>query len=392
MDFIRSEKLYAEESLFSQAVFAGEIFFTAQDARLASHSGLNLGDVETQARSSFENLKTILEISDIGIENVMSLMIYLTNYKDLPAILRIIDAYFPDPEKLYPATSFIGAMSLDGGCSLRLEVVATSSSHREQIRVENVGLAQGSKCHGVGVGDLIFLSGVDASNPDGTMFGPDDEKAQTAKVYEKIQAIAQRTGLSLGNLTKTFTFLPDAEYRPGYMETRKVSYKGHFEEDSFPANTGIIVKDLGDDVLFKVVPIMSRHRDRAYITSEKAWHARGLFSQAVRVGNWLFLAGQDSMGPDGKCHFPHDLKAQTQEALSHIKYVLEAAGGSLANIVRTTCYLVEGQDRSQFAAEYKNFFTLHNRGNHTPPGLTLGVKSLYLNCVVEIDATAYMQK
>ena len=390
VDLIRSKKLYAEESLFSQGVKAGEFFFTAQDARLSNHSGQDLGDIEVQARSSFENLKTILETSDMGIENVVSLMVYLTDYKDLPVVTKIIDSYFPNPEKSYPSTSFIGAMSLDGGCSLRLEAVATSSPDREQIKVENAGLARGSKCHGVKVGDLIFLSEVDASNPDGTMFGPGDEKAQTARVYEKIQAIAQEMGLSLTNIIKTFTFLPDTKYRPGYLETRKVSYKGFFEEDSFPANTCIIVKDLGKDVLFKVVPVISGHTDKSYIKSEKVWDARGFFSQSVRVEDWLFMAGQDSMGPDGKCHFPHELKAQTEEALSHIKYVLEEAGGGLENIVRTTCYLVEGQDRSQFVSQYKNFFKTHNRGKHMPPGITLGVRTLYLDCVVEIDATAYI--
>lgn len=60
-------------------------------------------------------------------------------------------------------------------------------------------------------------------------------------------------------------------------------------------------------------------------------------------------------------------------------------------VVKTTVYLVAGQDRSRFASVYRDFFKRYLRSSIMPAGLTLEVKELSPRCLVEIDAVAFLR-
>jgi 2-iminobutanoate/2-iminopropanoate deaminase len=87
-----------------------------------------------------------------------------------------------------------------------------------------------------------------------------------------------------------------------------------------------------------------------------------------------------------------DLAGQTEVTLQHIKDIVEAAGGTLDDLVKTTVYLIAGQDRSRFAAAYRKFFNRYSRASKMPTGLTVEVRDLSPRCLVEIDAVAYLGK
>ena len=60
--------------------------------------------------------------------------------------------------------------------------------------------------------------------------------------------------------------------------------------------------------------------------------------------------------------------------------------------MKTTVYLITGQDRSRFAAAYMKFFNRYARASKMPAGLTVEVRELAPRCLVEIDAVAYLGK
>ncbi len=61
------------------------------------------------------------------------------------------------------------------------------------------------------------------------------------------------------------------------------------------------------------------------------------------------------------------------------------------DLVKTTVYLVAGQERSRFAAAYQRFFKAHRSSSTMPAGLSLEVKELAPSCLVEIDAVALLK-
>ena len=129
---------------------------------------------------------------------------------------------------------------------------------------------------------------------------------------------------------------------------------------------------------------------KTVVASPKVRKAPGSFSQSVRVGDWLLLAGQDAVGFNREVEAEGDLAGQTEVTLQHTKDILEEAGGTLDDIVKTTVYLIAGQDRSRFAAAYTKFFNRYSRSSKMPAGLTVEVRELSPRCLVEIDAVAYL--
>ena len=214
-------------------------------------------------------------------------------------------------------------------------------------------------------------------------------QAQTPEILSRINKILNAQGLSLADLCRTFMFMPSTDYRPGYGEARKKVYKGIFAEDEFPPNSGIYIRDLGPDILLRSVAVAYRGA-KTVVASPKVRKARGSFSQSVRVGDWLLLAGQDAVGFNREVEAEGDLVGQTEVTLQHTKDIVEEAGGTLDDIVKTTVYLIAGQDRSSFAATYTNFFNRHSRSSRMPAGLTVEVRELSPRCLVEIDAVAYL--
>jgi enamine deaminase RidA (YjgF/YER057c/UK114 family) len=149
-------------ALYAPMVRAEGLVFLAQDARGPHGSPTNERGAVSQARQTVENLRQTLQKTGLDLNHLVSLTIFLTNYNDATEISRLIESYFPDPKNAYPATCFIGVMSLDGGCVIRMDAIGTNSADRAQINVPGVPYGPGSRCHGVRVGDLFFYRGWEA--------------------------------------------------------------------------------------------------------------------------------------------------------------------------------------------------------------------------------------
>jgi 2-iminobutanoate/2-iminopropanoate deaminase len=119
------------------------------------------------------------------------------------------------------------------------------------------------------------------------------------------------------------------------------------------------------------------------IATEKAPQAIGPYSQAVRVGSWLFLSGQIGLDPGSGELVAGGVVAEAKRALENLCEVLAAAGASLDDVVRTTIYLVDLSDFSRVNEVYAGFF----RAPY-PARATVGVAALPRGARVEIDAVA----
>ena len=385
---IHAGQLYAEETLFAQGTVAGEFVFVAQDGRRAD-GVLNQQSAQGQARQTLENLDVALKTAGLDLGNIISLMVYLPEYSVARPVAELLDTAFGKNSATYPATTLVGVSALDQGCRVRMDAVATSNRDRESFRLSDLPLAQGSRCHGVRVGNLVFLSGVDAADAQGNIAAPVTIQSQTREVLTRINKILNDQDLSLGDLCRTFMFMPSTDYRLGYGEARKENYKGIFAEDEFPPNSGIYIRDLGRDILLRSVAIAYRGT-RTVVASPKVRKAPGSFSQSIRVGDWLLLAGQDAVGFNREVAAEGDLAGQTEVTLQHVKDIIEEAGGTLDDVMKTTVYLIAGQDRSRFADAYREFFNRHRRSPGMPAGLTVEVRELSPRCLVEIDVVAFL--
>ena len=119
------------------------------------------------------------------------------------------------------------------------------------------------------------------------------------------------------------------------------------------------------------------------IHTDKAPKAVGPYSQAMQVGDYIFLSGQGGIDPEtGKV--VEGVEAQARQALENLSHVLAEAGSSMESVVKTTCFLHEISDFAAFNAVYAEYFP------QKPARSCIAAKELPLNFLCEIEAIAYI--
>jgi 2-iminobutanoate/2-iminopropanoate deaminase len=121
---------------------------------------------------------------------------------------------------------------------------------------------------------------------------------------------------------------------------------------------------------------------RKLVTSAGAPRAIGPYSQAIDTGGLVFCAGQIGLDPETGT-VPEGIEAQAERAMKNVAAVLDAAGLSWADVVKSTCFLAEISDFDAFNAVYKTFLS-----DPPPARSTFAVKELPRGARVEVEAIA----
>ena len=119
------------------------------------------------------------------------------------------------------------------------------------------------------------------------------------------------------------------------------------------------------------------------VSSDKVFKGSLPFAQATIAGGFMFVC---CVGRDREGRFPEGVKAQTQQAIDNIRALLEEAGGTLKDVVKCTVYVT---GREHWAPMNEVYFA--NFAEDPPHRVSCIVSGLgSTECVVEIDATAYL--
>lgn len=111
--------------------------------------------------------------------------------------------------------------------------------------------------------------------------------------------------------------------------------------------------------------------------------AIGPYSQGIVVGNLVFTAGQIPLDPETMEIVGADIREQTDRVLRNLSNILEAAGASLASVVKTTVFLADMNEFAAMNEVYAKWF-----GDHKPARSTVEVARLPKDVRVEIEAVA----
>jgi enamine deaminase RidA (YjgF/YER057c/UK114 family) len=110
----------------------------------------------------------------------------------------------------------------------------------------------------------------------------------------------------------------------------------------------------------------------------------GLYSNALKAGHTLYLAGQHAGAPGGGVLGDGTMADQTRQALHKIKGLVEAAGGTMANVVKLTVYVTDIDRRAEVSAARREFFS-----GDLPCSTLVEISGLAgPDLLVEIDAIA----
>jgi 2-iminobutanoate/2-iminopropanoate deaminase len=122
---------------------------------------------------------------------------------------------------------------------------------------------------------------------------------------------------------------------------------------------------------------------KTQIFTENAPRPGGPYSQALRVGDFIYVAGQSGKNPATGQLVGDTIEDETRQTLENVKAILEAAGASMADVVKATVHLTDLSNFARFNAVYTEYFP-------DPKPVRTTVGSQLLGIKVEIDVVAYV--
>ena len=118
------------------------------------------------------------------------------------------------------------------------------------------------------------------------------------------------------------------------------------------------------------------------VSTEKAPAAIGPYSQAIVCGNMVFTSGQIGIDPACGEITGKDIREQTEQVMKNLCAVLTAAGTSMENVVKTTCFLADIADFAAFNEVYGKYLT------EKPARSCVAAKALPKCALVEVEVIA----
>ncbi|MCC6857142.1 MAG: RidA family protein [Bryobacterales bacterium] len=114
---------------------------------------------------------------------------------------------------------------------------------------------------------------------------------------------------------------------------------------------------------------------------------RGPYSPAVRAGDFIYVAGQGPIDPATDQMVLGDIRQQTRLVLSNIQRILEGCGAGMADVIKCSVFLSDGNEFGAMNEVYAEFF-----GQQKPARTTVEAKFVAPGMKVEIDCVAYRPK
>ena len=123
--------------------------------------------------------------------------------------------------------------------------------------------------------------------------------------------------------------------------------------------------------------------EKRVIQTERAPKPIGPYSIGIQFGNLIFTAGQAGIDPQTGEIVPGGIAAETRQVFINLQAILEAAGSSLENVVKTTVFLRDMNEFATMNSVYAEFFT-----SIFPARTTVQAAALPKDAAVEIEAVA----
>ena len=124
--------------------------------------------------------------------------------------------------------------------------------------------------------------------------------------------------------------------------------------------------------------------EKKQIQTTQAPSAIGPYSQAIRIGEFLYTSGQIALNPENMEMMNGAIEEETEWVLKNLEAILKADGMSLAHVIKTTVYLTDLGEFARVNQVYEKFF-----GETKPARVCVQVAALPKGAKVEIDAIAH---
>jgi 2-iminobutanoate/2-iminopropanoate deaminase len=372
---IASDRLMQPIAHFSHGVRVGTTVHLGAAAgvdtgRRLAGTTVGTGDMTAQTDRLFANLRTALEALGGAWHQVVRLKTYLVDWRDLPAYNAVYARDFKAP---YPAASTVGTWGFPlPQILVETELVAcldaTGRRDFEPLAVPDGPASSG----GVLAGGLHYCTAA-AVDDRGAVREPADATAQAERALRNLAAQLERAELRLQDVVMLTVSLADIRALPAFDAAF-----GRFFRPPYPARSVVGVPLSRPGQLVELESIAASGGGQP-ITPAGNRGATAMASPGMLAGDWLFASAQ--AGGEAP-----DAERQTRHAWERITAVLEAAGLTPDDVVRTNNLLTDWRLYAGFNAGYGAFVT-----RPYPPRATVHAILADARACVQVEAIAHRQ-
>lgn len=332
---------------FSQGWIAGNLLFIGGQVSLTPDSQtVAPGDIERQTHNTFKFVDQVLREGDGDLADLVKFNTWYQFDGHGPALkeywekmTRVRLEYLRDPGPVGTALRIAGL----GYADLLIEIdgVAAVGGQRKRVMPEGhwdwsipVPLSQGWI-----VDDHLFLGGQVSADAQGNPIDEDDIVAQTHNTYDFIRKVLDAAGANFSDIVQLNIYYRYDGASSGQAacvdEILKVSHD--YIDAPYPAGVVMQVDGLAyEGLLIEIEAIASISGRKRIVAPDGHWRWKedAPFSQAVRMGDFVYASGQISADPSGEIMGPGDIETQTHNAFQNLSNVLEAAGSGMGDLVK----------------------------------------------------------
>jgi 2-iminobutanoate/2-iminopropanoate deaminase len=370
--------------IYSQVVRAGNLIFVSgqhatvppdEDPGTATRHPTIVGpaDPHAQARQCLRNVQAALEAAGGRMQDVVKIETYSSHPAWRSALAEVRAEFFAPP---YPAsTGLVVSSLLKPEARFAVEVTAIAAdatSPRPLAHVNPPTLHTPPQySQAVRVGNVVFVAGQCSYVPadgsaggSGLLVGAGDPLTQARQCHLNVQHALEATGATPRDVVKINTYSTHPDWRKALMDLRT-----EFFPSPYPASTGVVVSSLANpDAIFEVevVAVVANGAGSAahqYLDPPTISRS-SIYSQVVRAGNLVFVAGQCAHVPsEGTPTRNHvivgvgDPLVQARQCYQNVRHALEAAGASMQDVVKLNTYSTHPDYRKILDDVRPEFFT-----------------------------------
>ena len=351
---------------FSPGVKAGDLFHVAGTLGTDSGGKIVAGGIEAQTKRALENIGAILKAGGMGYKDVVSTNVFLADMRDFDAMNKAYREVFATNPPVR-ATTQADLMLRDGLVEISA-IAAPANLQRRFINPQGWPANPLPYSRAIAVGDHLFLAGLVSQNPQtGAAFGG-DIKVQTKQILENAKTLTEAAGFKMSDMVFGRVWLTD----PRDFQDMNEVYRTYFGET--PPTRATTRASLTSPTYKAEIMLWGVKGQK-----QKLGDANPNLSQAIKVGNYVFLSGLTGAGQAGR----GDIGVQTTTILTNIQNALKGAGVDVPNVVTAQVWLTDARNFAAMNEAYVKVFK-----TDPPARATVGSQLMAADNLVEIAMIA----
>jgi enamine deaminase RidA (YjgF/YER057c/UK114 family) len=301
-----------------------------------------------QVRRSLENVRSVVEAAGLTMDHVVYVQVYLDNMSNHEALNSAFADYFP---KTPPARGLLGVARLP---EPPLQITAVAVRDLRGKQPVNPPNFKPSKAYSAGMltHDRLFVSTMLGSDPlNGTV--PDKPAAQVDAALDRLKAVVEAAGLTLGNMVFVNPYLTSEIP----MRIMNEHYARRFEFGNTPGRATIEVSSLPEGAHIAYTGVAVRDLSQRRSIRPKNMPPSPTASPCVFAGDTLYCSAKSGFipGPHGGV-FAAATVDQVRQTMRNLLDNLEEADMKFDQVVSTTIYLDDLSELPAFGSIYRKYF------------------------------------